>query len=226
LNKFQQAIEMFQRALTITETLSNPDQLESSYWHLFQHSREINDYQQANLYGYKMLQVSTQEYSQSLRSEIYYYLGRAMLHGDQQTAYAYLEKTLVEVEAMQDQQVLASVTTQLAQWLLAHDKISEAQEQAEKAFVLASLYNDSIIKADALITLGKIAFAQKSYEVGDGHFVAALKMLEQLGIPEELADGSATYSQFLEEQGRMSEAIFYMRQAFATRQRMRVYTSE
>jgi len=127
---------------------------------------------------------------------------------------------------MQDQLILASVTTQLAQWLLAHDKISEAQEQAEKAFVLASLYNDSIIKAEVLITLGKIAFAQKSYEIGDGHFVAALKMLEQLGTPEELADGSATYAQLLEEQGRMSEAIFYMRQAFATRQRMRVYSSE
>jgi tetratricopeptide (TPR) repeat protein len=226
LNKFQQAIEMFQRALTLTETLSNPDQLRSTYWQLFQHAIEINDYQQANRYGYKMLQVSFQEYSQSLRSEIYYYLGRAMLHGDQQTAYAYLEKTLVEAEAMRDQLVLASVTTQLAQWLFAHDKISEAQEQAEKAFVLASLYNDSIIKAEALITLGKVAFAQKSYEVGDGHFVAALKMLEQLGTPEELADGSATYSQLLEEQGRMSEAIFYMRQAFATHQRMRVYTQE
>ena len=226
LNKFQQAIEMFQRALTITETLSNPDQLQSTYWQLLQHAIEINDYQEANRYGYKMLQVSSQEYSQSLRSEIYYYLGRAMLHGDQQTAYAYLEKTLVEAEAMRDQLVLASVTTQLAQWLFAHDKISEAQEQAEKAFVLASLYNDSIIKAEALITLGKVAFAQKSYEVGDGHFVAALKMLEQLGTPEELADGSATYSQLLEEQGRMSEAIFYMRQAFAARQRMRVSTQE
>ncbi len=226
LNKFQQAIEMFQRALTITETLSNPDQLQSTYWQLLQHAIEINDYQEANRYGYKMLQVSSQEYSQSLRSEIYYYLGRAMLHGDQQTAYAYLEKTLVEAEAMRDQLVLASVTTQLAQWLLAHDKISEAQEQAEKAFVLASLYNDSIIKAEALITLGKIAFAQKSYEVGDGHFVAALKMLEQLGTPEELADGSAAYSQLLEDQGRMSEAIFYMKQAFAARQRMRVSTQE
>ena len=226
LNKFQQAIEMFQRALTFTETLSNPDQLRTTYWHLFQHSIEINDYQQANRYGYKMLQISSQEYSQSLRSQIYYYLGRAMLQEDQQTAYAYLEKTLVEAEAMRDQLVLASVTTQLAQWLFAHDKISEAQEQAEKAFALASLYNDSLIKAEALITLAKVAFAQKSYEVGDGHFVAALKMLEQLGAPEELADGSATYSQLLEEQGRMSEAIFYMRQAFAVRQKMRVYSQE
>lgn len=226
LNKFQQAIEMFQRALTNTEMLSNFDQLGSAYWHLFEHARETNDYQQANLYGYKMLQISSQEYTQSLRSEIYYYLGRAMLRGDQQAAYAYLEKTLVEVEALQDQLVLASVTTQLAQWLFAHDKIAEAQEQAEKALVLASLYNDSIIKAEALITLGKIAFAQKSYEAGDGHFVAGLKMLEQLGAPEELADGSVTYAQLLEDQGRMGEAIFYMRQAYALRQRMGMYSQD
>ncbi len=226
LNKSQQAIEMFQRALTVTEALSHPDQLQSIYLHLFQNYREIEDYQQANLYGYKLMQVSSQEYSQSLRSEIYSYLGRAMLSGDMQKALAYLEKTLAEVETMEDQLVQACVTGQYAQWLCENGQLSEAQAQAAKALVLASLYDDTIIKAEVLLTLGKIAYAQKSYETGNGYFVAALQMLEQLNALEELADGSAMYSQLLEEEGQMNAAIIYMKQAFAARQRMGVYTQD
>lgn len=226
LNKFQQAIEMFQHALSLTEALSNPEQLQSIYWHLFQHYTEIVDYEQAQLYAHKLLLVSSQEYNQSLRSELYYYLGHAVLHGDQQMAYAYLEKTLVEVAASGDSSALASVTTQLAQWYLNHDQIPEALELAEKAYALVSQLDDSVIKAEALTTLGTIAYAQKSYEVGDEHFVAALTMLKGLSAFEELAAGAATYSELLERCGKVSEAILYMKQAYEARQQMRVYTHE
>lgn len=226
LKKFQQAIEMFQYALALTEALSSPEQLQSIYWHLFQHSIEMVDYQQAQLYGHKLLLVSSQEYSQSLRSELYFYLGRAVLHGDQQTAYAYLEKTLVEVATTHDSLALASVTTQLAQWFLDHDRPSEALEQAEKAYALTSSYDDSIIKSEALITLGTIAFAQRSYEVGDEHFVAALTMLKGLSALEELAAAAFTYSELLEKRGKVSEAILYMKQAYEARQRMGIHTQE
>jgi tetratricopeptide (TPR) repeat protein len=224
LNRFQQAIEMFQRALTLTAELSSPEQLQSIYWHLFEHYRESNDYEQADLYGHKISQVSSQEYSKSLRSELYYYLGRAMLRGDQQTAYAYLEKALAEVATLEDQLVRAVVTTQYAQWLLAHDEIPEALEQAEKASALISSHNDSIIKAEVLITLGTIAFAQKSYEAGDEYFAAALKMLDQLAAFEELSTGAATYAEGLEERGKANEAFFYMKQAYEARRKVRMDT--
>jgi transcriptional regulator with XRE-family HTH domain len=226
LNKFQQAVEMFRHALTLTEALSSPEQLQSIYWHLFEHYKESNNYEQADHYGHKLLQVSSQEYSQSLRNELYYYLGRAMLRGDQQTAYTYLEKTLAEVAALEDQLARAVVTTQHAQWLLAHDRIPEALEQAEKASALLSSYNDSIIKAEALMTLGTIAFAQTSYEAGDGHFVAALNMLDQLAAFEELAAGAAAYAERLEERGQANEAFFYMKKAYEARRKMRMDTQE
>jgi tetratricopeptide (TPR) repeat protein len=147
-----------------------------------------------------------------------------MLRGDQQMAYAYLEKTLAEVATLEDQLAQAIVTIQYAQWLLAHDSISEALEQAEKAFASLSSYDDSIIKAEARITLGTIAFAQKSYEAGDEHFVAALNMLDQLDAFEELAAGAADYAERLEERGKANEAFFYMKKAYEARQKMRMDT--
>lgn len=226
LNKFQQAVEMFRHALTLSEALSGAEQRQSIYWRLFEHYRDSNNYEQADLYGHKLLRVSSEEYSQSLRSELYYYLGRVMLRGDQQTAYTYLEKTLSEVAALEDQQAQAIVTTQYAQWLLAHDRIPEALEQAEKAYALLSSQNDSIVKAEALITLGTIAFAQKSYEEGDGHFVAALTMLDQLAAFEELAAGAAAYADHLEEQHKANEAFVYMKKAYEARRKMWMDTPE
>ncbi|HEX6484068.1 MAG TPA: helix-turn-helix transcriptional regulator [Ktedonobacteraceae bacterium] len=222
LNKFQQAVEMFQKALTLTAALESAEELQSIYWHLFEHYRESKNYEQADLYGHQLFQVSSQEYSQSLRSELYHNLGRAMLKMDQQTSYAYLEKTLVEVATLEDQLAQSVVTTQYAQWLLAHDRIPEALEQAEKALALLSSYNDSIIKAEALTTLGAIAFAQESYEAGDGHFMAALNMLDQLGALEELAAGAAAYAERLEERGKANEALFYMKKAYEARRKMRM----
>jgi tetratricopeptide (TPR) repeat protein len=226
LNKLQEAIEMFQQALTLTEALSHPDQLQLIYLHLFQHYKDIEDYQQASLYGYKLMQVSSQEYSQSLKSNIYYYLGRAILRGDHEQARIYLERTLAEVATIQDQLVLASVTGQYAQWLLEDDRLQEALEQAEQALALASPYDDTLIRAETLMTLGKIAYARQSFEAGDGHIVAALAMVERLNALEEQADGAALYAQLLEDHGKVNEAISYMKQAFAARKRMHVYTHE
>jgi hypothetical protein len=89
-----------------------------------------------------------------------------------------------------------------------------------------SSYNDSIIKAEALMTLGTIAFAQTSYEAGDGHFVAALDMLDQLAAFEELAAGAADYAERLEERGQANEAFFYMKKAYEARRKMLMDTQE
>lgn len=226
LNKFDQAVEMFQRALTVTAKLTALQDLKSMYWTMFQQYNQAQEYRLAHLYGYKWLHIHSQEYSQSLRSELYFYLGRAMLHMNQDEAYAYLEKALAEVAALQDQLALASVMTHLAAWLLAHQRVDEAHIQAEEAYTLASSFGETMIAAEALLTLGKIAYAQQDYEAGDTFFVDGLTMLEHLGALEELADQSAAYAQLLEERGEPGKAIFNMRQAYACRQKMHKYTQE
>jgi tetratricopeptide (TPR) repeat protein len=218
-DKYDEAIQMFQHALAITEELTTPGRLKSMYADAFQYYAETKDYLYAALYGHKYLELHFQERSNSLRSEIYYYLGRAMMQGDQQKALAYLEKALQSASDKQDQLALASVSSHMAEWLLTQGKIEEAHEYARKAYMLASPFGDVIITAHILAVLGLIAYTQKDYEVGDTHFVTGLEMLERLGDREELVDEYTRYAQLLEDREMAKEALMYYKKAWEIQQK-------
>lgn len=219
LDKFDEAIQMFNRALQMTGVLSTPDQLRSMYLHASQHYVEAKDYFYAELYRHKSLQLHFQEYSNSLRSEIYYYLGRAVRQADQQRALDYLGKTLQATSIIRDQLALSSLSANMAELLLAQGNVDEAYEYARKAYDLASPSNITIITAYCLIVLGQIAYAQKNYEAGDAHFTAGLEMLERLDAREELADQYPRYAQLLEDRGMVQEALNYYKKAFEGRRK-------
>src|SRR5260370_38098588 len=164
LDKFDGAIQMFQHALSITRELVTTDQLGAMYWNASRQFAEAKDYYHAMLFGYKSLQLHFQKYSDSLRSEIYHYLGRAILRGDQQKALDFLKQALQEVSVLQDQLSLASLTANMAEWLLMKEGAGEALEYAQRAHGLASPSCDSLIAAYLLICLGKVAYARKTYE--------------------------------------------------------------
>jgi tetratricopeptide (TPR) repeat protein len=218
-DKFDEAIQMFQRALAITEGLTTPGQLKSMYGDLFQYYVETKDYPYAVLNGHKYLELHLQERSNSLRSEIYHYLGRAMMQGDQQQALTYLERALQSASAKQDQLAFASVSSQMAEWLLTQGKFEEAHEYAREAYMLALPFGDVIITAHILAILGRNAYAQKDYEAGDTHFVAGLEMLERLGAREELVDQYTCYAQLLEDRGMAKEALMYYKKAWEIQQK-------
>ena len=217
LDKFDEAIQMFQQALSITRELVTTDQLSAMYWNASREFAEAKDYYHAMLFGHKSLQLHFQKYSDSLRSEIYHYLGRAMLRRDQQEARDFLEQALQEVSVLQDQLSLASLTASMAEWLLMNKRAGEAYEYAQRAHGLASPSGDGLIAAYTLIVLGQVAYAQKAYEAGDGHYMAGLEMLQRLGAQEEFADQSAHYAELLENRGMVQEALTHYKKAFESR---------
>jgi len=144
----------------------------------------------------------------SLRSEIYHYLGRVMIQRDQQITLVDLENWLQDASVKQDRLTLASVTTNIADLLLRQGKLKKANEHAQKAYELALPYGDGIISAYALIVLGRIAYAQKTTR-RRYPFIAGLGMLERLNTREELSNQSAYYAQLLEGRGMTQEALKY-----------------
>jgi len=226
LHKFELAIEMFQRALAAIEELHTPQNLQSTYWNLFQRHAASDGSLEAPLYLYKYSQLQNQQSARLLWSEIYYYLGRAMLKGDREKAYEYLEHALQEESVLADPLTLACVTAQMGEWFLEQNKVAEAKERAEKADRLTQSSGDSIVRAETLLLCGRSAYAQKHYEVGDVHFVTALKMLERLGKREEFSSQSAHYAQLLEERGATGEALVYFKQAFESQDKIVRYPYE
>ena len=212
--KIDDAIEMFQHALAITKEFLSPDQLTSMYWDISRYFAETQNYFLATLYGHKTLQLLAQEYSDSIRSEIYHYLGQALLHEDQQKALIYLERLLQDASLEKDTLAFASVTATTADVLFRQGEVKKAYEDAQKACKLALAYGDCIVTASIFLTFGSIAYAQKDYQVGDAQFMAGLGMLERLNTREELAYKSALYAQLLEERGLPNEALKYYKKAY------------
>jgi tetratricopeptide (TPR) repeat protein len=219
LDNVDKANQMFKHALSITEELTEPDQLSSMYWNASRYFAETKSYSFAMLYGHKSLEIHAQEYSNSLRSEIYHHLGRIMLQGDQQNALANLENLLHDSSVKQDKLALASVTIGIAELHLKQEKVVKAYKYALRAYDLTLPSGDSIIAACTLIVLGQIRYAGKAFKEGDVHFIEGLDMLERLDAREELANLSASYAQLLESRGMPKEALRYYKRAFEIRQK-------
>jgi len=214
LDDIDEAIEMFQHTLSEMKELLSAEQLSSMYWNISGYLAETQQYFLAALYGYKTLQLLVQEYSDSMRSELYHYLGQVLLHQDQQTTLIYLEKLLQDASLEKDTLAFASVTATTAEVLFRQGEVKKAYEYAQKACNLASAYGDRIVTASIFLTYGSIAYARKDYQVGDAQFIAGLSMLERLNTHKELADQSAIYAQLLEERGLPNEALKYYKKAY------------
>jgi len=214
LDKIDDAIEMFQHAIAQTKESLSSESLTTMYLNMSRYLAETQQYFPATLYGHKTLQLLLQEYKDSLRSEIYYYLGQALLHQDQQKALIYLEESLQDATLEKDTLTFASITATTAEMLYRQGKVKKAYEYAQKAYKLASAFEDSIVTASIILTCASIAYAQKDYQVGDIQFMAGLNMLERLNNREEFADKSARYAQLLEERGLTNEALKFYKQAY------------
>jgi tetratricopeptide (TPR) repeat protein len=142
------------------------------------------------------------------------------LKGEIAEARAFLDEALESKQTTQDALAQASIYSTKAEWYFNQQELTEAADNAQKALTQAGPYHDSLIGATALITLGRIEYAQSLSEQADQHFAAGLAMLERLGRHEELTNESVNYAQLLEEHGKEREAFTYFRRAFQSRQKM------
>jgi transcriptional regulator with XRE-family HTH domain len=219
LDDFAKAAEMFKRGLNEIEKFMQPQALVTMYRDNCQFYAAAKDYDLAFQYAYMCLYLSRRESYAHLRSELYYFLGRALLRGDQESARRYLDDTLQQESVLRDRLTHAGVLTCDAEWYYDHGDLALAERQAEEARTLAQPCGDTIIGAGAAIISGRIVYGQQRNAEGDQQFVAGLAMLERLGYHEELADEAVRYASLLEETGREREAFAYFKLAFESKQR-------
>jgi tetratricopeptide (TPR) repeat protein len=219
LENGNQALEMFHKAIAIVESLATAQGVQQVYWELCQHYSENKAYDLAALYAYKSAQVSFQELARQLKSELYYYLGRALITTEAEDAQSFLDASLENESVIQDPLALASIHTRYAEWYFKREHLQSAQEHAQQACELVKPSGQSLIAADAHILCGRIAYAQQDYATGDEHFVVGLDMLEQLGEHVEVANEAVRYAELLEAAGKAREAFTYFRRAFQSQQK-------
>ena len=181
------------------------------------------EYQLASISFYKCMELQRQRMPLTLKSELYHYLGQALLKSDQEKVQPYLESILQQNDNKLDTLTQASILTNLAEWHLLNHQLSKAEQYAEKAFELAQPSGATLIASDAQIIWGRIDYAQAHYEQGDQHFALGLSMLEKLNMLAEQSDYSALYAQLLDEQGKTKDALKYYKRAYEIQRRAGEY---
>ena len=217
--EFEQALEMFHKALAVTEEFSTIPRVQAAYSNLSQHYAKAKEVELAKLYAYKSIQLHNTHVIKRLKSELHHYLGHAIMQIDLQQARTYLNNAIQDYKGgFQDPLTHASLLARNADWYFAQHELVEAEQFAYQANELAQSFGDTIITADTFIVLGRIEYAKQDYENGGKHLVAGLDILERLGSHEELADESVRYAELLEEIGNEREAFTHFRRAFQSRQ--------
>lgn len=217
--EFEQALEMFHKALSITEEFSTAQSIQAVYSSLCQYYANTKDIELATLYAYKSIQSHNTDVMKRLKSELHHYIGHAIMQTDLQQARSYLDNAMqARAEGFQDPLTNASLLARNAEWYFTKNDLLEAQNFAHQANDLAQAFGDTIITADTLIVLGRIEYAKKDYDQGSKHLVAGLDILERIGSHEELANESVRYAELLEEIGDEREAFTHFRRAFQSRQ--------
>ena len=223
LNDFPSAVAMFQQAILIAAEFATPQQVQTIYRNICKHYIDIAEYTLAALYSHKSWYISHQRMDRTPISEMYLYLGRAMIKYDLQATRDYFEGALQQKNNHQDTLSLASITIRLAEWYFVHKDLPTAEKKAEEAYKLARPSGDTIITAETLLIWGRIQCAMADDEAGDKHLIAGLDMLERLQINDELSEQLAMYAQLLAERNLAQQAITYYKRAFENRQRTGTY---
>lgn len=223
LNESDLALEAFQQAFAIIERLSSQEQRQTSYWDVALQYSAAAEYQLASISFYKCMELQYQRVPLTLKSELYHYLGQALIKYDQKKAQAFLEGALQQHNNKLDTLTQASILTNLAEWHLLNHQTSKAEQYAEKAFELAQPSGATLIASDAQIIWGRVDYAQAKYEKGDQHFAMGLAMLEKLHMLAEQSNSSALYAQLLDEHGKTKEALKYYKQAYEIQRRAGEY---
>jgi tetratricopeptide (TPR) repeat protein len=220
--QLEQAIATFHQALVHNEAVRQPEDGMAEYTRLSQYYASIGEYDIADLYAYKGLYFPLHERLRELRSDIYYHLGRAMIKIEPEQTHRYLKEELKKETIGIDQLVQATLLTRDAEWHLEQEELSEAKNEAQRAYMLLprkeDTIPDSLIAADTLIILARVEYLGQQYEDGERHFTSGLDMLEHMNSHEELADESFRYAELLESIGQEHKAFIHLRRAFQSRQ--------
>jgi tetratricopeptide (TPR) repeat protein len=101
----------------------------------------------------------------------------------------------------------------LSEAALSQGHLDEALHQATEAVTLAGALNERASLADAHELLGRIDAARSDWSGCDREFAAAIRIVEDLGIPERLARIHALYADILEKRGKTAKARLHWRWA-------------
>lgn len=99
---------------------------------------------------------------------------------------------------------------------LRQGRIDEARSYLNQALEAGQVFGERIVVADSQMLLGKLEEELGNHRAADGHYLVAIRCLEEIEMPNRLRDSHVEYAQMLEDRGDLRAAYKQLRLAVAT----------
>lgn len=142
-------------------------------------------------------------------------IGDLMLEqGQLDSAEHHLMKALAgSTEVTIDRRGRGFILTNLGEVHLRRGDLNQARAFLGQALELAEAIPERVVIANARILLGQLEERDGSPELADNHFEAAIRGLEELGMPDRLRDAHMEYAELLEARQDMASAYRHWKRA-------------
>jgi tetratricopeptide (TPR) repeat protein len=105
------------------------------------------------------------------------------------------------------------ILANLGEVYLRRGDLSKADEYLAQALQAAESINERVVVANVNVLLGQLEERQASPALADQHFEAAIRILEELGMPDRLRDAHMEYAELLEARQDMPASHHHWKRA-------------
>ncbi len=142
-------------------------------------------------------------------------LGDLLLQqGQLDSAEEHLLKALAgSNELKMDRRGRGYVLTNLGEVYLRRNELSQARDCLEQALEVAEAVGERIVLANARVLLGQLEERNGNRSLADDSFKTAIRILEELGMPDRLRDAHMNYAELLDARQDLAAASRQWKQA-------------
>jgi tetratricopeptide (TPR) repeat protein len=104
------------------------------------------------------------------------------------------------------------ILTNLGEVYLRRDELSRARDYLEQALEVAQAVGERIVLANVRVLLGQLEERNGDMPLADDHFEAAIRIFEELRMPDRLRDAHMEYAELLEARHDLVAALRHWKQ--------------
>jgi tetratricopeptide (TPR) repeat protein len=207
-HEWKEAIARYLAAVEAAGVIRDLSRMARMYDDLSGAYQELGNLSKAAIYSHKALALHALDHDQSPTAITENNLGLILMRqGRLDAAEVHFGRSLALCEEHQLERGKAHVLLSLGELHLVRRQADKAERFCAEARTLSERLGERMTLGVAHQFLGKVAAIKGDTRRADAEFAAALSVLNELKVPQRLADCHASYARLLEERGETRRAL-------------------
>ena len=215
-HEYANAVRVLEESVAVGTAIQDLRQLSVVYLNLSVNYQELGQFAQAAKYSHRAIAIHETLHDKRALATAENNLGLLLhMQGDLAGAFRHVENALRLFDELGQDAGRAHVLMTMAELELARSNYEAAARLAIAAREVAERVGETINVAEARMWLGRVLEEDEDPAAADVEFAAALKLFDELRIPERTMRNRAIYAEILEARGDLTGANRQLKLALA-----------